>query len=208
MTSLILAHMTSMAHFLRLALLLNTTSQSSIVYWRIELIQKKRKYSMLVPTIIMGVITVILLIIGYQKGGMHITGLKSALEMTIQIFPLLILSFITAGMVQVLLPSELLSQWIGTESGLKGILIGTVAGGLSPGGPYVSLPIAAGLLSAGASIGTMVAFLTSWSLWAVSRLPMEIGILGWKFTLIRLASTFLFPPIAGLIAQTFFSNLK
>ncbi|MFC1506107.1 permease [Thermoproteota archaeon] len=170
--------------------------------------QKERKHSMLVPTIIMGVITVILLIIGYQKGGMHITGLKSALEMIIQIFPLLILSFITAGMVQVLLPSELLSQWIGTESGLKGILIGTVAGGLSPGGPYVSLPIAAGLLSAGASIGTMVAFLTSWSLWAVSRLPMEIGILGWKFTLIRLASTFLFPPIAGLIAQTFFSNLK
>ena len=89
---------------------------------------------MLIPTIIMGVITVILLIIGYQKGGMHITGLKSALEMVIQILPLLILSFITAGMVQVLLPSELLSQWIGTESGLKGILIGTVAGGLSPGG--------------------------------------------------------------------------
>jgi uncharacterized membrane protein YraQ (UPF0718 family) len=181
---------------------------SKILYWRIDLHQKKREHSMLVPTIIMGVITVILLVIGYQKGGMHITGLKSALEMTIQIFPLLILSFITAGMVQVLLPSELLSQWIGTESGLKGILVGTVAGGLSPGGPYVSLPIAAGLLSAGASIGTMVAFLTSWSLWAVSRLPMEIGILGWKFTLIRLASTFLFPPIAGLIAQTFFSNLK
>jgi uncharacterized membrane protein YraQ (UPF0718 family) len=163
---------------------------------------------MLVPTIIMGVITVILLIIGYQKGVIHIAGLKSALEMTIQILPLLILSFITAGMIQVLLPSQLLSQWIGTESGLRGILIGTVAGGLSPGGPYVSLPIAAGLLSAGASIGTMVAFLTSWSLWAVSRLPMEVGILGWKFTLIRLASTFLFPPIAGLIAQTFFSNLQ
>jgi uncharacterized membrane protein YraQ (UPF0718 family) len=128
--------------------------------------------------------------------------------MTIQILPLLILSFITAGMVQVLLPSELLSQWIGTESGLKGILVSTVAGGLSPSGPYVSLPIAAGLLSAGASIGTMVAFLTSWSLWAVSRLPMEVGILGWKFTLIHLASTFLFPPIAGLIPQTFFSNLQ
>lgn len=163
---------------------------------------------MLIPTIIMGVITITLLIIGYQKGGIHITGLKTALEMTIQILPLLILSFITAGMVQVLLPSELLSQWIGTESGLRGILVGTVAGGFSPGGPYVSLPIAAGLLSAGASIGTMVAFLTSWSLWAVNRLPMEIGILGWKFTLVRLASTFLFPPIAGLIAQTFFSNLK
>jgi len=45
-------------------------------------------------------------------------------------------------------------------------------------------------------------------LWAVSRLPMEVGILGWKFTLIRLAATFFFPPIAGWIAQTLFSNFK
>jgi len=54
----------------------------------------------------------------------------------------------------------------------------------------------------------MVAFLTGWSLWAVSRLPLEVGILGWKFTLIRIASTFFFPPIAGLIAHMFFSNAK
>jgi hypothetical protein len=37
-------------------------------------------------------------------------------------------------------------------------------------------------------------------------LPMEVAILGWKFALIRLASTFFFPPIAGLIAQTFFAG--
>jgi hypothetical protein len=54
----------------------------------------------------------------------------------------------------------------------------------------------------------MVAFLTGWSLVAVSRLPMEVGILGWKFTLIRIASTFFFPPIAGLIAQAFFGGAK
>jgi uncharacterized membrane protein YraQ (UPF0718 family) len=79
---------------------------------------------------------------------------------------------------------------------------------LAPGGPYVSLPIVAGLLKSGASIGTMVAFLTGWSIWAVGRLPMEIGILGWKFTVIRLISTIVFPPIAGYIAHLFFSNVK
>lgn len=46
------------------------------------------------------------------------------------------------------------------------------------------------------------------ALWAVLRLPMEMGILGWKFTVGRLASAFIFPPIAGLIAQTFFSDFK
>jgi uncharacterized membrane protein YraQ (UPF0718 family) len=35
---------------------------------------------------------------------------------------------------------------------------------------------------------------------------MEVGILGWKFTAIRVACTFFFPPIAGLIAQALFGN--
>ena len=171
---------------------------------------KKRRYAiMIIPTIIMGILAVILLFIGYYKGqGQHISGMRSALNMTVQILPLLIFSFIVAGMVQVLVSPESLSKWIGMESGMRGILIGTVAGSLVHGGPYVSLPFAAGLIRSGASVGTMVAFLTGWSLWAVSRLPMEVGILGWKFTLIRIASTFFFPPIAGLIAQTLFTGAK
>jgi len=160
---------------------------------------------MLIATFIMGLIAIILVSIGYYRGaGEHILGLKSAMEMTVQILPLVILAFIVAGMVQILIPQELLSKWIGRESGIRGVLIGTVAGGLAPGGPYVSLPIAAGLLRSGASMGTMVAFLTGWSLWAVSRLPLEVGIMGWKFTLIRIVSTFFFPPIAGLIANRLF----
>lgn len=163
---------------------------------------------MLIPTIIMGVIAIVLLFIAYQRGGgEHILGLKSAGNILLQIAPLLIFAFIVAGLIQVLIPTEMISKWIGAESGLRGILIGTVVGGLMPGGPYVSLPIAAGLLRTGASIGTMVAFLTAWSLWAVSRMPMELGIMGWKFTLIRLACTFFFPPIAGLIANRLFSGV-
>lgn len=164
---------------------------------------------MLVPTIIMGILASVLVYIGYTRGeNEHLVGLKSALSMTFEILPLLIFAFIVAGMVQILLPQELLSKWVGEESGIKGILLGSIVGGLAPGGPYVSLPIVAGLLKTGASVGTMVAFLTGWSLWAIGRLPMEVGILGWKFTLIRLASILIFPPIAGLIAQYFFSNVK
>jgi len=173
------------------------------------MVKKRSNSAMLIPTIIMGALALILLLIGYYKGqGQHISGIKSALNMTLEVLPLLILAFLVAGMVQVLLPSELISKWIGAASGIRGIFIGTIAGALAPGGPYVSLPVAAGLLRSGAGVGTMVAFLTGWSLWAFSRLPMEVGILGWKFTLIRLISTFFFPPIAGLIAHTFFAGPK
>jgi len=171
--------------------------------------KNRRKSNMLIPTLVMAVLATVFLVIGYTRGNNeHILGLKSALNMTIEILPLLIFALIVAGMVQILLPHDLLSKWVGTESGMRGILIGTVAGGLSPGGPYVSLPIAVGLMRAGAGIGTMVAFLTGWSLWAIARLPMEVGILGWRFAFIRLACTFFFPPIAGWLANVFFSSPK
>ncbi|MBA7587445.1 hypothetical protein ES708_29474 [subsurface metagenome] len=164
---------------------------------------------MLIPTIIMGVLAVTLLIIGYAKGqGQHIDGIKIGIKTILQIMPLLIFALMIAGMVQVLIPQEVLSKWVGIKSGLRGIFIGAAAGGLTPGGPFVSLPVAAGLLRSGASMGTTVAFITGWSLLGITRIPMEVGIMGWKFTLIRLGCTCLFAPIAGLIAQALFSRAQ
>ncbi|MBM3213397.1 permease [Candidatus Poribacteria bacterium] len=164
---------------------------------------------MLLPTLVMAALAVVLVFVGYRNGtNQHIAGAKLAGNMLLSILPLLVFAFLVAGMMQVLIPRELLSKWIGAESGWRGILIGTVVGGFMPGGPYVSLPVVLGLLKAGASVGTSVALLTSWSLWAVARLPMEIGILGWRFTLVRFVSTFAFPPIAGWLAQAVFGNFR
>ena len=164
---------------------------------------------MLIPTIVMGTLAITLILIAYYRGdGEHILGLKSGGSMLIQIIPLLLFAMIVAGMIQVLIPNELISKWIGAESGIRGLLIGTAMGGITPGGPIISMPIAAGLLRTGASLGTMVAFMTSWSLIAASRLPLEVGVMGWKFTLIRMACTFFFPPIAGFLADRFFSGVN
>ena len=164
---------------------------------------------MLIPTIIMAVLAIVLTAIAYTKGGgEHITGLKSAGVLLLQIIPLLIFAFIVAGMIQLLVPTEMISKWVGTESGIRGILIGTAIGSIMPGGPYILLPVAAGMLRTGAGVGTMVALLTSWSLIGISRMPMEIGMLGWKFTLIRIACTFFFAPIAGWIANRLFSGVN
>ena len=164
---------------------------------------------MLIPTTIMGVLAIVLTVISYNKGGgEHIVGLKMAGSTLVQILPLLAFAFIVAGMVQILIPQEMISRWVGAESGFKGILIGALLGTITPGGPFISLPIAAGLLRAGASIGTLVAFMTSWALLAIPSLPLQIGIMGWKFTVIRLVCTFFFPPLAGLIANTFFSRVN
>lgn len=164
---------------------------------------------MLIPTIIMGALALAFVLVGYFRGqGEHAQGLRSSMWMTLEVLPLLIFAFVVAGMAQVLIPREMLTKWVGEESGIRGLLIGTVSGAFIPGGPYVSLPVAAGLLKAGAGVGTLVAFLTAWSLWGISRLPLEVGILGWKFAAVRLACTFFFPPIAGLLAHLLFSGVK
>jgi uncharacterized membrane protein YraQ (UPF0718 family) len=163
---------------------------------------------MLVPTIAMAIIAIAMLYIGYRKGGgEHIAGLRITWDLLLEIAPMLIFSFIIAGMIQVLIPAEIISKWVGAESGFRGVLIGTMIGSLTPSGPFVSMPIAAGFLRAGASIGTVVAFMTAWSLLGIGRMPMEFGIMGWQFTMIRLASgVFIFPIIAGLLANIFFGR--
>ncbi len=162
---------------------------------------------MLYATIIFAVMAIVLLSIGYYRGeGQHIMGLKAGFNILIKILPLLFLAFIVAGMVQVLIPKEVVGLWVGAESGWRGIFIGTVAGGLTPGGPFVSMPMVAGFFQAGAGYGTMVAYITAWSLLSVARLPMEVGILGWRFTAIRLACTWFMAPLAGFIANAFFKT--
>ena len=164
---------------------------------------------MLIPTIIMGVLAVVLLAVGYFRGeGEHVSGTIDGMRLLLEITPLLIFAFIMAGMIQELLPKEAVAGWVGSESGFRGLMIGTLAGAVTPGGPYVSMPIAAGLLRSGASIGTMVAYLTAWSIWAISRMPIEIGMMGWKYTLIRFTCSFFFPPIAGALAQFLFGGIK
>ncbi len=164
---------------------------------------------MLIPTIVMALFAVVVLVLAYQRhDGSHVAGLRAGGTMLIHLVPLLLFAFILAGTLPLLVPSELVTKWIGAQSGTRGILLGTAIGGLLPGGPAVSLPVLAGFLHLGAGIGTMIAMITGWSLLALTRLPLEIGIMGWRFTLIRLCCTFFLAPIAGLIAHRFFSQIQ
>lgn len=162
---------------------------------------------MLFTTIVMLILAVIFGILAFLKDKVIFSnGVNSGAKLFLQTLPMLFFALILAGLLQALIPKEAISRWVGKESGLKGILIGCLAGSMVPGGPYTSFPIVAGLVKTGASIGTIVSFTTAWSLWAFTRLPIEIRVVGIKLTLIRLASTCIFPPLAGIIAQRSFGR--
>jgi uncharacterized membrane protein YraQ (UPF0718 family) len=108
--------------------------------------------------------------------------------------------------VQVLATKELVAKWLGTTTGWKGIALACLGGGLMPGGPYVYYPITAVLLQTGAGLGPLVAFVTAKNLWAFSRLPLEIALLGSQLTLIRFLVTLVLPPLFGYAAQKLFGH--
>ena len=82
--------------------------------------------------------------------------------MMIEVLPLLLIALVVAGMAQVLVVEyqPFISEWLGPQSGLRGILIGSMLGTLTLGGPVVTVPILAELLRSSSSVGVAVAYLT------------------------------------------------
>lgn len=155
----------------------------------------------------MGVILAALIGVALWRGGGALQkGLTFGGKTFLTTLPLLIMAFAIAGLVQILVPREVIVKWLGAGAGFKGIMIATLAGAVTPGGPYVSFPIVASLYKSGASVGTVVAFVTAWSLWAVARFPLEIGLVGPKLAIARFLSTLIVPPLAGLFAQAVFGR--
>ena len=134
-------------------------------------------------------------------------GFSSGMGILIRELPLLSAAFLTAGLLQALIKKEFINNWLGREAGLKGILLACLGGGLIPGGPYAYYPIAGALLKSGAGLGVLVAFITAKNLWSVSRLPLEIAILGTTVTIRRYLITFLIPPLLGIAVEWLFGSL-
>ena len=100
-----------------------------------------------------------------------------------------------------LLPRETISSWLGAESGFTGILIASAAGLLVPAGGIVAFPLALAMYKIGAGIPQLTAFLTTWEIFAIHRMiAFEWPLLGTRFIALRVSSSFMLPPLAGLIA--------
>jgi uncharacterized membrane protein YraQ (UPF0718 family) len=115
---------------------------------------------------------------------------------------LIVVSFLAAGLAGAVVPEQWVGRSLGAGSGLRGILLASAVGIVTPAGPFVSMPLAAAMIRSGAGAGPVVAFLAAWALLALHRLiGWEVPLLGWRFALLRYAACLALPPIAGLIAR-------
>ena len=160
--------------------------------------------------IIMLVLAVAVVVLAFLKDpGLPLQGFKEGCKMLISIFPAMLLAFMIAGVIATILPGEQMSRWLGAESGMRGLAIGTLAGALTPGGPFVQFPIVAALYKSGTAVGPLVSYISAWALLGVNRvLIFEIPILGWRLSLCRYAASLIFPFVIGLLSQTIWKNMQ
>jgi uncharacterized membrane protein YraQ (UPF0718 family) len=153
-------------------------------------------------TLIMASIAVLLLGIAFLRGrDLPMAGLLLAGRTLWRNLPILLLGFVVAGLVQLLVPKDLVSRLVGAQSGVKGIFVASIIGGLVPGSPYAVFPLVGAFYRTGAGLGAVVSFVSAWSLWSVSRLPVEMALIDPRAALIRYGVTFIVPPIAGVIIK-------
>lgn len=161
----------------------------------------RRFHPLLASTLIMAAIAAALFAFAWSRDGAQAAaqGGTIGFRRLVQVLPLLVFAFLATGLIESLIPRELFARWVGAESGYRGIMLGSLAGAIAPGGPLVQAGIAAGFLKGGAALAPVVAFLVAGELWGFTLIPIEVGLLGWKVYLTRLAFTFFVPPMAGLL---------
>jgi len=138
------------------------------------------------------------------RGGTPFLGeaLGGGMKLFLRFGLVLFVSFLVAGLAEALMPREWVQSSLGPDSGWKGLLIATAAGAITPAGPFVSMPLAAGMLRAGAGAAAVITFLSAWSLLAIHRLfAWEIPILGVGFAVSRWTLCLVLPPLVGLLAR-------
>jgi hypothetical protein len=100
------------------------------------------------------------------------------------------------------IPPEVITGWLGPDSGWLGVVTAVIAGGLTPGGPVVGFSIGAVALKVGGGPPQVIAFVVAWALFAFQRLILwEIPFMPARFVWFRAAVSLPFPFLAAALAM-------
>lgn len=162
---------------------------------------KKSLITILIPT-------VILTVIAFVAGGSSLVlrGFTISMNTAVKTALMLIVSFVLIGQIQVLITKEMLEKWLQKLSGIKGIIVGAIAGGLFPGGPYIYFPFIQSFNNKGMPFYIFIAFIFGKNVYDFTRIPMEVSLISPNITLIRNLITLPIPIIIGLLAKRFYNN--
>jgi uncharacterized membrane protein YraQ (UPF0718 family) len=139
----------------------------------------------------------------YQRGRLVLTNsLREGTMDFINIVPRIALGVIGSGYIAAVIPQEIITGWLGPNSGWPGVLTAVIAGAATPGGPVVGFSIGAVALKSGGGMPQVVAYVIAWALFAFQRVILwEIPFMPARFVWFRAAVSLPFPFLAAAIAM-------
>lgn len=123
-------------------------------------------------------------------------------SMMLDLLPRVVVALSIAALIWVMLPRDRISGLVGQEAGMTGLIIATIAGAVTPGGPSSAYALLAVLAGSGADKGAMVAYITAWATLGLQRILLwDVPFMGAEFAILRMSVSLPLPIIAGLIAR-------
>ncbi len=104
------------------------------------------------------------------------------------------------GITQVWISRETVARLLGHEGGTRALLIAVAAGTLLIGPAYIIFPLLMSIRQQGARWAVIVTVLAAYAV-KIPMIPLEIGLLGWDFSLSRSLLTILFAIPTGLAVE-------
>ena len=127
----------------------------------------------------------------------------------LSIVPKVIAGTLIGALVRLLVARETIAHWLGSGSGLQGLLIACLAGILIPAGPFTVFPLAGAMMIAGADAGAAIAFVTGWLVLGVNRaIVWESPFFGLAFVGLRMLVSFWVPLACGYGARLIQDRFK
>jgi uncharacterized membrane protein YraQ (UPF0718 family) len=145
--------------------------------------------------LLLWLIVAVLAFLARKRGGDVLPdAVRSGLLDFLHLLPRLAIGVIGAGFLAALLPQEVVRSWLGPDSGITGLLLATLAGALTPGGPVIGFAIGASALKSGAGYLAVMTYVTAWALFAVQRLFVwEIPVMPARVVWLRVAASLPLP---------------
>jgi hypothetical protein len=142
-------------------------------------------------------------LIAYRRGPKVMTSsLREGSRDFIKVVPRIALGVIGSGYIAAVIPQEIITGWLGPNSGWLGVATAVVAGAATPGGPVIGFSIGAVALKAGGGSPQVLAYVVAWALFAFQRLLLwEIPFMPAKFVWFRAAVSIPLPFLAAATAM-------
>jgi uncharacterized membrane protein YraQ (UPF0718 family) len=129
-----------------------------------------------------------------------VVALGAGVQSLVGVLPILIAVFAAIGLFNVWVDKKKVADALGEKSGFLSIVLASLAGTILVGPVYVVFPLMKAVREHGARWGVVGAVLAAWAV-KLPMVPMEIGMLGLRFSVARIVFVALAAIPIGLLLE-------